>query len=67
MPITVSLDPARCQGHGLCYMHCPEVFGSDDQAFAVLLRQPRDDEAASVRSAVESCPERAIEMATSNS
>ena len=58
----VTVDSERCQGHGLCYMHCPDIFAPDDEAFAVVIRQPTADELPAVRVAVDGCPERAIAL-----
>lgn len=57
----VSVDSARCQGHGQCAMTAPAVFGSDTQGMAVLLvEEVPDEQEAAVEMAVLRCPERAI-------
>ena len=67
MPIVrVRIDAAACQGHGRCYDLAPEVFGEDEDGYAVLLcdggRVPaeREDDA---RLAVANCPEEALAVA----
>jgi len=59
----VRVDRQLCQGHGQCNMACPEVFGFDEQGFAVV--QSEEVPAAleqAVRAAELRCPERAIEI-----
>jgi ferredoxin len=59
----VQIDAALCQGHGRCYDLAPDVFGEDDDGYAVLLcdggvvpRELEDD----ARLAVANCPEEAL-------
>lgn len=58
----VTIDPARCQGHTLCNMAAPEVFGlrEDDGHAYVLLTEFDDATIASARRAASTCPEQAI-------
>ena len=60
----VSIDGNKCQGHAVCNMHAPEVFGlQDNDGFGVVLVDvvpPEHEDAA--RRAVLNCPERAIEI-----
>lgn len=58
----VVLDSDRCQGHQMCSIAAPEVFGADDYGNAVLLVPGVIPEAleAKVRRAEGNCPERAI-------
>jgi ferredoxin len=61
--VRVRVDPAACQGHGQCALICPEVFGADEQGFAVV--GSADVPAAlaeAVRRAELQCPERAIQI-----
>jgi ferredoxin len=57
------IDAGRCQGHGQCVLTCPELFGADDQGFAVL-RQPEIPPALAEKAerAALRCPERAIRI-----
>jgi len=61
--VELRLDREACQGHGRCYSLAPHLFEADDDGFAVLLvaeiSEERLDEA---RTAVNSCPERAITL-----
>jgi ferredoxin len=56
------LDNDRCQGHQMCAIAAPELFGSDEIGNAVLLVEgdvPSELE-AKARRAAANCPERAI-------
>jgi ferredoxin len=61
--LRVQIDAELCQGHGRCYDLAPDVFGEDEDGYAVLLcdggRVPADlgDDA---RLAVANCPEEAL-------
>lgn len=59
----VRVDAAACQGHGQCVMICPEVFGADEQGFAVVRREDVPAALAdAVRRAALQCPERAVQI-----
>lgn len=58
----VSLDAAKCQGHGRCYDLAPQVFDEDEEGYARLLDDgvvPPDAERLAVL-AVKNCPENAL-------
>ena len=58
----VRIDDEQCQGHQMCAIRAPELFGSDDEGNGVVLISgdvPAELEDAA-RKAVASCPERAI-------
>ena len=59
----VAIDPAKCQGHGMCNMVCPRVFVYDDDGFGRVVsdfEHVPSDLAEAVRLAEIQCPERAI-------
>ncbi|NKQ51481.1 ferredoxin [Amycolatopsis sp. K13G38] len=56
----VTVDDERCRGHGVCCSACPEVFTLTDDGYAVAKAEIPAELAERVRSAAESCPERAI-------
>jgi ferredoxin len=58
----VRVDAERCQGHGNCYAHHPELFAPDDEAFAVFIPPTiaSEDVVRAAESAADACPERAI-------
>lgn len=60
----IVLDNDRCQGHGRCYALAPELFGCDDEGYAVLLVDGDIDPSAEpdAQLAVDSCPEFAITL-----
>jgi ferredoxin len=58
----VHVDPELCQGHTLCAMTAPELFGlrdEDGHAYAVESEVPPELE-GKARDAARSCPEQAI-------
>jgi len=64
MDMKVHVDSERCQGHTLCAMIAPDVFEPDeiDGHASVIDENVTSDQEASVREAVNSCPERAISI-----
>ena len=60
----VVADPDLCQGHQMCRLDAPEVFGFDRAADkVVILRECPDDELhAAVRTAVANCPAMALSL-----
>ena len=57
----VRIDAELCQGHQMCAIRAPELFGSDDEGYGtVLLADVPAELEASARQAVASCPERAV-------
>jgi ferredoxin len=63
MPMKISIDSKRCQGHGRCYDLAPELFGEDEEGYGVVLGNGVVALAgqAQARLAVLNCPESAIE------
>jgi ferredoxin len=60
----VRVDEARCVGHGLCHIVCPEVFALSDEdgrAIAVDENVPQRLE-HDARQAARGCPEEAIQI-----
>ncbi len=63
MAVRARIDAARCQGHGRCYGLAPEVFGSDDEGFAVVLADPVPTGfEEQTRLAEANCPEAAVSL-----
>lgn len=57
----LSIDRELCQGHGRCYSLAPELFDCDDDGDGHVIRQWLSAaDIASARTAMMSCPERAI-------
>lgn len=62
--MALTIDPARCQGHGRCSLISPELFDvSDDGLGVVLAAEPAPEYAAALALAVGNCPEGAIAYA----
>ena len=63
MPMKISIDSKRCQGHGRCYDLAPELFGEDEEGYGVVLGNGvvGPDGQAQAKLAVLNCPESAIE------
>lgn len=59
----VAVDRRVCTGHARCQDLCPEVFGSDDIGYAVVLKPnvPAELEESASRAAAN-CPEGAIRV-----
>jgi ferredoxin len=58
----VEVDRDACQAYGICALTAPEVFGSDDDGYALTLIEgelpaEREDDASE---AVRSCPVQAL-------
>lgn len=59
--MSLSIDPAKCQGHGRCSLVSPELFDVDDDGYGVvLIPDPGPGYDDDVNSAIGSCPEGAI-------
>lgn len=58
----LSVEPNRCQGHGLCHMAAPEIFDLAEADGHVVIRQPDVPPELEERAlaGVEGCPERAL-------
>ena len=60
----VVADLGLCQGHQVCRLEAPDVFGFDEAADAVVVLQERPDESLrpQVRAAVAYCPAMALAL-----
>lgn len=58
----IILDNERCQGHGRCYTLADDLFGYDDDGYAVVLVEGEltEDQIAKGQLAAANCPEYAI-------
>jgi ferredoxin len=60
----LTIDAARCQGHGRCALINPDLFDVRDDGLGVVLQpDPPPQVLADVRRAIGNCPEQAIEYA----
>lgn len=60
--MTISIDPARCSGHGRCYVTAPDVFSDDDAGYGQVIGDGSvtDSQLELVEQAIAACPEQAI-------
>lgn len=63
--LVVHVDLGRCEGHGKCYGHAPELFDPfDDEGHARLVGGPIDpadcERVVQAQVAIDSCPEAAL-------
>lgn len=65
-PVRLVLDMARCDGHGICALRCPELVVLDRFGFAGVGGEPITDPTVQrrARRAVAACPERALSVVT---
>ncbi|HUZ19599.1 MAG TPA: ferredoxin [Acidimicrobiales bacterium] len=59
------VDGARCDGHGICALSCPERISLDEWGYATVDPAPIEDRAtfARARRAVAACPAGALRLA----
>lgn len=64
-PVRLVLDMARCDGHGICALRCPELIALDRFGFAGVADDVISDPALlrRARRAVAGCPEGALSVA----
>jgi ferredoxin len=61
--VRVRVDDDICAGHGACVVTCPEVFRLTADGFSeVIVDVVPTEHAEAATSAVEQCPEHAIEV-----
>jgi ferredoxin len=62
--VRVRLDEAACQGHTMCAMTAPDVFGlrDEDGHALVLVDELSPEQEARARTAAAGCPEQAITL-----
>jgi ferredoxin len=62
MRMKVRIDAEMCQGHQMCAIVAPDLFGADDEGYGITLIDgaiPSELE-GDARTAQNSCPERAV-------
>ncbi|WP_200304650.1 ferredoxin [Streptomyces adelaidensis] len=65
MTFILSIDPAKCTGHGRCYTTSPDLLHDDEDGFVTLRGGAMvvpPDRLAEARQATGACPERAISL-----
>jgi ferredoxin len=61
--VRISVDGARCTGHGRCYALAPDLLGFDDDGYVTIrdeLLDVPEEQASYARDAADTCPEGAI-------
>lgn len=59
----ITVDPGRCDAHGVCAMTAPDIFGLDDDGYVdVLDATPDEEKAELVDEAVACCPTQALSV-----
>jgi len=69
MAAELSVDAAKCTGHGRCYTMAPDLLSDDEEGFVTLRgsSMPIDDsQLADAEEAEAACPERAITLTRSS-
>lgn len=64
---TVSVDPARCQGHARCLVFAGDIVDFDDEGYAFIPadRSTFAEVPDGLKQAIANCPERAIVVSES--
>jgi ferredoxin len=57
----IGVDRNLCMGSGQCSWYAPNTFDQDDETIAIVI-DPRGDPAEAIKTAVDSCPTRAISI-----
>jgi ferredoxin len=63
--VKLSVDSARCMGHGRCYASAPDLLSYDDEGYVTARGQVVDvpeTQLSAARDAAANCPESAIEL-----
>ncbi|MGH9026930.1 MAG: ferredoxin [Acidimicrobiia bacterium] len=59
----IRIDTDRCSGHGRCYDLAPDLFTDDEYGYGrVIADEVLPHQTAQAQTAVDCCPERAIEL-----
>lgn len=60
----LTFDGARCAGHGICVLHCPDLVTLDEWGFAGVDKTPVSQRGVlrRARRAVRACPEGALAL-----
>jgi ferredoxin len=60
----LAVDGTRCDGHGICALHCPDLIRLDPWGFAGVVQEPFSARSLRRRAlrAVAACPEQALSI-----
>ena len=64
MAFEVVINHASCEGHGLCEMTAPQIYGLDDDGQVVLKQEPGEDPSAqaAAEAGARVCPVAALSI-----
>ncbi len=62
----IEIDRETCMGSGMCCIYAPNTFDVDDETHSIV-KDPRGDDIAQIRNAIESCPTRSLRLVHANS
>ncbi len=60
MAVEVAINLVTCEGHGLCELTAPQVYGLNDEGQAVLLQPVDEGNLAAAEAGARVCPVAAI-------
>lgn len=66
MSAELSVNAAKCTGHGRCYSAAPTLLSDDEEGFVTLrghTMELSEDQLAAAQAAADACPERAVTFA----
>lgn len=59
----ITVDPTKCQGHGMCEAMAPDLFEVDDKGILHILEDsPPEERLVEVEAVVNSCPALALTL-----
>jgi ferredoxin len=60
----LTVDGTRCDGHGICALHCPDLIRLDQWGYAGVVPESFTDRALRRRAlrAIAACPEQALSI-----
>ena len=60
MGVDVLINRVTCEGHGLCELTAPQIYGLDDEGQAVLLQPVDESNVVAAEAGARVCPVAAI-------
>jgi ferredoxin len=63
--VKITVDGARCQGHGRCYTLAPDLLSCDDEGYVTIrdkVIEVPEDQVTAAEEAEATCPEQAISL-----
>jgi ferredoxin len=63
--VKITVDGARCHGHGRCYTLAPDLLTCDDEGYVTIrdkVIEVPDDQVTAAEEAEATCPEQAVSL-----